>query len=210
MILTAKDNVLTGTSGGATAEEITSAVAARVRSLRTARGWSLDELAGRSGVSKGMVVQIEAARTNPSIGTLCRLADAFGVTMVRLIEPSTERSVRVSDVSTAPALWRGERGGAGRLLAGLSDASFVELWDWRMEPGDEHRSPDHSPGAREILHVLTGTLTATVDGATYEVRAGQTIEFLADRPHSYQNAGPEPCQVAMVVAMPTGEHDRRT
>jgi transcriptional regulator with XRE-family HTH domain len=204
-----KDNVLTNTASGGRAEEIAAAVAARVRGLRTARGWSLDELSGRSGVSKGMVVQIEGARTNPSIGTLCRLADAFGVPMARLLEPATERAVRVGDVSAAPELWRGERGGAGRLLAGLGDASFVELWDWRMEPGEEHRSPDHAPGAKEVLHVLAGTLTATVDGTPYQLHAGQTIEFIADRPHAYRNSGTEPCRVAMVVAMPTGEHDRR-
>jgi transcriptional regulator with XRE-family HTH domain len=65
---------------------VSSAVARHVRALRQDRNWSLDELAGRSGVSRGMVVQIEGARTNPSIGTLCRLAEAFGVNLAALIE----------------------------------------------------------------------------------------------------------------------------
>ena len=64
---------------------VTTAVAQHVRALRQSRGWSLDELSGRSGVSKGMVVQIEGNRTNPSVGTLSRLADAFGVTVLSLI-----------------------------------------------------------------------------------------------------------------------------
>ena len=79
-----------------TVETVTGAVAQHVRALRLGRGWSLDELSGRSGVSKGMVVQIEAARTNPSIGTLCRIADAFGVTIAQLLEPAADRTVRVS------------------------------------------------------------------------------------------------------------------
>src|SRR5437588_12639497 len=83
------------------------AVAQHVRALRLARGWSLDELSGRSGVSKGMVVQIEGARTNPSVGTLCRIADAFGVTVGRLLEPGTDRTVRVTAADQAPMLWRG-------------------------------------------------------------------------------------------------------
>lgn len=190
-------------------DQVTAAVGAQVRSLRTGRGWSLDELAGRSGVSKGMVVQIEAARTNPSIGTLCRLADAFGVTMAQLIEQPSVRAVRVSDVAEAAQLWRGTNGGTGRLLAGLNHASAVELWEWVLQPGEEHRSPDHAPGTREVIHVRTGSLTVTVDGGEYAVRDGQTIEFVADRPHSYRNPGRGTCQLAMVVAMPTGEHDRR-
>src|SRR5205814_10663640 len=146
--MTAKDNVLTDTPGRGTVEAVTAAVAEHMRALRQARGWSLDELSGRSGVSKGMVVQIEAARTNPSVGTLTRIADAFGVTVARLLEPAADRTVRVSVASDAPLLWRGGYGGFGRLLAGLNEPDFVELWEWRLSPQDRHESPDHAPGTR--------------------------------------------------------------
>src|SRR4029077_11516550 len=55
---------------------------ARADTARTLRGrkrWSLATLAERSHVSRGMLRQIEAARTNPSIGTLIQVANAFGV-----------------------------------------------------------------------------------------------------------------------------------
>jgi transcriptional regulator with XRE-family HTH domain len=206
--LTAKDNDLTDTDSGRVGQ-VTAAVAEHVRALRTARGWSLDELAGRSGVSKGMVVQIEAARTNPSIGTLCRLADAFGVTIGRLLEPATERVVHVAAAEQAPVLWRGDLGGFGRLLASVSDSNCVELWEWRLAAGENHPSADHAPGTRELLHVLAGEVTVTVDGTEYEVRSGQTIEFQADRWHAYRSAGAEAARLLMVVVMPPGELDRR-
>ncbi|NES16022.1 MULTISPECIES: XRE family transcriptional regulator [Micromonospora] len=189
---------------------VTSAVAGQVRELRAARGWSFEELAGRSGVSKGMLVQIEGARTNPSIGTLCRVADAFGVSIARLLEPAEERSVRISASADAPVLWRGERGGMARLLNGTAVPDLVELWEWRLEPGEAHRSPDHPRGTREILHVLDGAATVTVDGVDHDVRAGETIEFLADREHGYRPAGTEPLRLMMVVVTPSGEWDRRT
>jgi transcriptional regulator with XRE-family HTH domain len=211
--LTAKDTVLTGTPDDARVTdqgvEVTAAVARAVRALRQARGWSLDELSGRSGVSKGMVVQIEGAKTNPSIGTLCRLADAFGVTVARLLEPGPARRVRVGVADEAPLLWRGERGGFARLLAGMNEPDFVELWEWRLEPGDSHDSPDHSPGTREVLHVLTGTLTVTVDGADHPVRAGETIDFPADGAHGYRNDGHAATRLLMVVVLPAGDFDRR-
>jgi len=188
---------------------LTAAVAGHVRALRTARGWSLDELAGRSGVSKGMLVQIEAARTNPSVGTLVRIADAFGVTIARLLEPMEERTVRVSDAEDAPRLWRGEPGSFGRLLRGMNDPSFVELWEWRFAPGDRHASENHMPGTREVLHVLEGTLTLTADGIDHTARPGQTIDFLADRPHAYRNDSAEEARVVMVVVVPNTEWDRR-
>jgi transcriptional regulator with XRE-family HTH domain len=193
--------------------EITATVADRVRSLRASRGWSLDELAGRSGVSKGMVVQIEGARTNPSVGTLARIADAFGVTVARLLEPpATERAVHVVDARDAPLLWQGPAGGFARLLRGMNDPDFVELWEWRLAPGERHDSADHAPGTRELLHVLSGelTVTVTVAGADHRVAAGQTIDFRADRAHAYRNDGGTPVRLLMVVVMPSGEWDRRT
>ncbi|BCB79415.1 XRE family transcriptional regulator [Phytohabitans flavus] len=193
-----------------TVAALTAAVAGHVRALRTARGWSLDELAGRSGVSKGMVVQIEAARTNPSVGTLVRIADAFGVTIARLLEPAEERTVRISDAESAPQLWRGSEGGFGRLLRGMNDPSFVELWEWRFAAGERHTSENHMPGTREVLHVLEGTLTLTVDGVDYTAAAGQTIDFLADRAHTYTNATAEDTRLMMIAIIPNTEWDRRS
>ncbi|HEY8471421.1 MAG TPA: XRE family transcriptional regulator [Natronosporangium sp.] len=190
--------------------EITAAVAERVRALRSSRGWSQDELAGRSGVSKGMVVQIEGARTNPSIGTLARIADAFGVTVARLLEPSEdERAVQVTDADAAPQLWHGPAGGFGRLLRGMNEPDFVEVWEWRLEPGERHDSAEHPPGTREVLYVLTGELTVVAAGADHRVAAGQTVDFRADRWHGYRNDGSTPTRVVMVVVIPSGEWDRR-
>jgi transcriptional regulator with XRE-family HTH domain len=208
-MLTVEDNVLTATERSRRVEQVTGAVADRVRSLRTGRGWSLDELAGRSGVSKGMLVQIEAARTNPSLGTLCRVADAFGVSMTLLLEPAADRVVHVAEVDAAPELWHGDQGGWARLLGGVGSASVAELWHWQMAPGEVHRSPDHAPGTREIVHVLEGTLTVTIDATAYDVEAGRTIEFVSDRPHGFGNRGSRLCRFEMLVAMPAGEHDRR-
>ncbi|MEH1170022.1 XRE family transcriptional regulator [Micromonospora sp. CPCC 205539] len=189
---------------------VTAAVARQVRELRAARGWSFDELAGRSGVSKGMLVQIEGARTNPSVGTLCRVADAFGVNIARLLEAAEEGTVKVTPAAEAPVLWQGEHGGTARLLSGLGEPDLVEFWEWRLEPGEAHRSPDHPRGTREVLHVQTGTVIVRVDGQDHSVRTNETIEFHADREHGYRNDADEPARLMMVTVTPSGEWDRRT
>jgi transcriptional regulator with XRE-family HTH domain len=218
--VTVEDSVLTDTDRdaagsttprgrGGSVEALTAAVAHQVRALRTGRGWSLDELAGRSAVSKGMIVQIEAARTNPSVGTLCRLADAFGVAVTVLLETSDERPVRITSGADAPVLWRGAAGGVARLLGGLSEPDFVEMWDWVLEPGDHHTSDDHPAGTRELLHVIAGEPTVVIGGDPHRVRAGDTIDFAADTPHEYRNDGTVTARVVMVVVTPHGEVDRR-
>jgi len=74
---------------------VTGAVARTLQALRTERGWSLDQLAARSGVSKGVLVALEQERSNPSLATLARISDAFGVPVTRLVEISDEPAVRV-------------------------------------------------------------------------------------------------------------------
>lgn len=188
---------------------VTAAVAEHVRGLRLTRGWSLDELAARSRVSKGMLVQIEGARTNPSVGTLCRLAEAFGVTVTRLLEPAAERTVHITDAEAAPSLWRGGYGGFSRLLGGVNEPAFVELWEWQLAPRDAHPSAEHAPGTRELLHVLDGAVTLSIDGTDYTAEAGQTLQFRADRAHTYRNDGPVATRLVMVVVIPSGGPERR-
>jgi transcriptional regulator with XRE-family HTH domain len=208
--VTVEENILTTPRSATQEEAAQTAIARHVKSLRQARRWSLDELASRSGVSKGMLVQIEGARTNPSIGTLCRVAESFGVSIGRLLEAEPEPVVKIVAADEPPVLWRGALGGSGRLLRGVNDPAFVEVWEWRVAAGEDHTSGDHAPRTRELIQVREGSLIVTVDGADYAVEEGETVDFRADRPHAYRNPGTTEAVLTMVVVMPEGERDRRT
>ncbi len=178
--------------------DVAAAVAVNTRRLRTARGWSLDAFAAQSGVSKGMLVQLEQARTNPSLGTLCRVAEALSVSLAALIETDEGPTVRV--VADGTQLWAGESGGSAQLLVGCDDREHVELWRWEMAPGEAHHSDEgHVGGTIELVHVLDGTLTLEVDGAEHAVEPGGAASFPGDRPHVYRNAGAVACRFVMVV-----------
>jgi transcriptional regulator with XRE-family HTH domain len=178
-------------------------VARNVHALRTRRSWTLDALAARSGVSKGMLVQIEQARTNPSIGTLCRIADALGVSLPRLVEVDELPPVRVVRAADAPELWHGLEGSAGTLLVGTAGAEHAELWDWRMAPGDSYEGAQHPPGAREMLYVLSGALTLDLGAESHVIGKGDTLLFRADRPHTYSNASKTLLRFIMVSIEPS-------
>ena len=183
-------------------DEVAAAIARNARDLRGERQWSLDQLATRSGVSKGMLVQIEQARTNPSIGTLCRLADAFGVSLAQLVELSAGSTVRVVDASEVVRLWDGPDGSAGDLLVGTDRSEHVELWRWNLAGGVDHDSEGHHPGTRELLAVLSGTLTLEVDGEEHRVESGGAVMFDADRPHRYRNTHKRALDLVLVVVQP--------
>ncbi|WP_119731443.1 helix-turn-helix domain-containing protein [Thermomonospora amylolytica] len=175
------------------------AVARTVRSLRAAHGWSLDQLAGRAGVSKGVLVALEQGRGNPNLGTLIRISEALGVPLTRLVQVEEEPAVRVFPPERQVVLWRGPEGGTGTLLAGSEARPSVELWHWELRPGEPRHSDPHTPGTREIAYVHEGALTVVVDGRPYPVPAGNAAVFAGDRPHSYVNEGSEICRFTLTV-----------
>jgi transcriptional regulator with XRE-family HTH domain len=178
--------------------EAASTVAVNMRRLRAARGWSLDALAARSGVSKGMLVQLEQARTNPSLGTLCRVAEALSVSLTALVETGEAPVVRV--VSDGTTLWTGDAGGSAQLLVGSDEREHVELWRWELTAGETHATDEgHADGTLELVHVLDGELTLVVDGAEHIVATGAAASFRGDRPHAYRNDGAGSCRFVMVV-----------
>jgi transcriptional regulator with XRE-family HTH domain len=178
------------------------AIARNVRRLRTGRGYTLDELASRAGVSRGMLIQIEQDRTNPSVGTLVRIADALGASLAQLVEVADAPAVRVVPAAQAVPLWRGDHGSVATLLAGTEPPQAVELWEWRLEPGDSYSSGAHLAGTRELLHVLTGRLTLTVEGETHLIGPADTVLFSGNREHRYANEGDEQLRLVMIVSAP--------
>jgi transcriptional regulator with XRE-family HTH domain len=181
-------------------EDVNAAVGRNVRSHRTRLAWTLDDLAARSGVSKGMLSQVEQARTNPSVATICRLATALGVSIASLVEAPEVPSARVVRAEEAVTLWAGEHpGSAARLLVGSGTTQQVELWDVHMRPGDGYASEGHPSGTRELLLVIEGELTLELDGDPHLVCAGDAIAFVADRPHAYRNRGTSPLRYSLTV-----------
>ncbi|ADG89469.1 transcriptional regulator [Thermobispora bispora] len=183
-------------------ETINAAIAANVRSLRGQRGMTLDELAARSKVSRGMLIQIEQGRTNPSINTLNRIAEALGVSIGRLVEVADVPVVRIVQPSEAVTFQHGASSSA-RLLIGSDAPAILELWDWRLGPGEHYDGDAHPPGTREMLTVLEGELTLTVYGQSHTIGEGAAVVFSADRPHRYANHGEGPVRFVMVVTEPT-------
>src|SRR3954466_15580208 len=155
----------------------------RVREHRTARGWTLDELADRSGVSRRMLINIEHGEGNPSIATLLRLSDALGVGLPVLVNVERPLALTVTMAGQAPQLWRGPSGGRALLVAGTEPPDVVELWDWTLQPGEAHRTEAHSAGTRELLLVLEGQVDLQVGDRTERLSSGDSAAFAGDTAH---------------------------
>ncbi|MFC8714082.1 MULTISPECIES: helix-turn-helix domain-containing protein [unclassified Streptomyces] len=187
-------------------ELLTQSLARNVRRWRGERGFTLEALAARAGVSRGMLIQIEQARTNPSLGTVVKIADAIGVSITTLLDYERGPKVRIVPADQAVRLWHTEAGSYNRLLAGAEAPGPLEMWEWRLMPGESSASDPHPGGTVEMVHVTAGELTLTVDGTEYRVPAGASASFEAGAPHAYANTGAVPMELVMVVSVPPPAH----
>lgn len=183
-------------------DQLTQALARNLRRLRGERGFTLDALAVRAGVSRGMVIQIEQGRTNPSVGTVVKIADALGVSMTTLLEYDRTPRVRLFPAEDAVRMWATPEGSRSTLLAGTEAPGPLELWTWQLMPGQGSDSDAHPAGTVELLHVTAGTLTLIVDGTDHRVTAGASAAFQAHVPHGYRNDGDGPAEMIQAVSVP--------
>jgi transcriptional regulator with XRE-family HTH domain len=188
----------TSSRNTATERTVVGTIGARVRSARASRGWSLEELAARSGLSRRVIVNIEAAESNSTISTLLRLSDALGIGLPALVDDVPASVLKVTRSGHGAQLWTGARGGKATLVAGSAPPDVLELWDWWMPPEEQHTSEAHTPGTTELLLVLQGSIDLVVAEHNERLNAGDSVLFRGDVPHRYA-ASPDAVQVSRFV-----------
>lgn len=132
-------------------------LAARLRAEREARGWSLSDLAARSGVSRAMISKVERAEASPTAALLGRLSGAFGLTLSMLL-----------------ARVEADASGAGR----VAKAGKQPVW---RDPGTNYlRRAVSPPGAQpELVHVeLPPNARVAYPATAYMHLRGQCIWVL--------------------------------
>jgi transcriptional regulator with XRE-family HTH domain len=181
-------------------ERVSATVSQNMKLFRRQNGLTLDELSRKSGVSKGMLVEIEKGSANPSIATLCRAATALGVSVADFVGVASSVPVRIVLPEDASTLWHGPKGGTATLLVGTHGPDEIELWRWTMFPGEIFESPGHSPGTLELLNVEVGELTLRLEESEHVLQAGSSVLARTEDKHAYLNCGTGELRFVMAVA----------
>lgn len=179
--------------------ELDAVVGQNVKDLRTARGLTLDLLAGMSGVGRQALGQIEIGRTVPSVGTLWKIARAFDVPFSALLARPAPRATTVFRHATAKRLVSPDGRFSSRALYAPGDGGKVELYELFLAAHAREDAEAHAPGTRENLVVTAGRLQLDVGAETFELVKGDAIAFTADVAHAYINPGNEECWMNLVM-----------
>ncbi|GFN29566.1 helix-turn-helix domain-containing protein [Achromobacter denitrificans] len=153
-------------------------IADRLKALRQERGWSLDELASRAGVSRATLSRLENAEVSATASVLGKLCAAYGLTMSRLMRMVEDEFLPLVP-QQAQAVWVDDSAGfrrrsvsppaqqlAGEVLACELDAGARIAYERSPRPGLEHH-----------LLMLEGELAIAVDGQAYRLGPGDCLRY---------------------------------
>jgi transcriptional regulator with XRE-family HTH domain len=173
-----------------------------IRAARQDR-FTLQELAGRAGISPGLLSQIERGIGNPSFRTLHRLASALNLRVGDLLEGNAAPGKQL--VVRRHARKRLQLGSEGLTYELLTPnlQGRLELLQTAVPPGFTNENQPFVHMGEECVLVISGRLEVTVDGRTYEVAEGDAITYDSGEPHWWHNPTEDQAVIVGAVTPPS-------
>jgi transcriptional regulator with XRE-family HTH domain len=171
-----------------------------VRRLRRARGWTLEELAAISSVSRSMLSQIERGDANPSLPAAYRIARAFGAKLDELVEQGSGRQTAIEVMrASGDAYYLVNDGGRSvRVLSPLYLKRHLEFYEVTLGPGRSLISNPHGPGTFEFLVVYAGGVRVMSGVDSEMIEIGDSAYYPADVEHAIENHGDHRADLILV------------
>lgn len=174
-------------------EGLDALVRQRIKGLRTARGWSLDDLAARCHLSPSTLSRLETGHRRIALDQLTAIARALGATLDQLVESVDDDDVVIRprrDVARGVTTWllTRERGPHGVSVAKMRIGAPARRGGpppLRVHPG------------RDWFTVLSGTVRLQLGERTILVETGQAAEFSTMIPHGFSAHG-GPAEVLVI------------
>ena len=163
-------------------------VGPRLRAARKERGWTLDELAERAGMSASTLSRLESGKRQASLELLLPLTRRLGIRIDDLLAPP-EADPRVR----RPAIRR-----HGLTIAPLTrEDSSVRAFRITYAPGAPLPTPRVHAG-HEWLYVLSGRLRLLLGDRETVLEPGEAAEFDTTTPHLMSAEGSRPAEVISI------------
>lgn len=186
-------------------------IGARLKAVRTSRRLSQRELARKSGVTNGLISQIEQNRSSPSVASLKRILDAFPLSLSEFFAPDFEdhekiffRAREFSELNPQK-IFRNASPAGGISLRQVGDVSHraVQMLHEVYEPGADTGIERYSHDSEEAGIVISGQIEITVGDAIAVLGPGDGYLFDSRLPHRFRNTGDEPCILVSACSPPS-------
>ncbi|WP_150591073.1 helix-turn-helix domain-containing protein [Pandoraea eparura] len=171
--------------------DINERIARRVRDLRSERGYSLDTLAERSGVSRSSISLIERAQTSPTANVLDKLATALDVTLASLFDEHARADAPPSPLARRAdqPVWTDPGSGYVRRNLSPTQPSPLQLVEVQF-PAGERVAYDTGVRENEVwqqIWVIEGTIEVALDNIAWRLDSGDCLAMRLDQPIRFHN-----------------------
>lgn len=175
-------------------------LAGRIRKEREARGWSLSDLAERSGVSKAMISKVERGESSPTATLLGHLSGAFGITLSTLLARAEGAGSRVARAGEQ-ATWQDPETGLLRTTVSPDGANAIDLIKCELPPNQSIAYPASAFSFidQQIL-VLKGTLHFIEGREVHELRSGDCLQLGSPMNCAFENRQRTACVYLVILA----------
>jgi transcriptional regulator with XRE-family HTH domain len=168
----------------------------RLKALRSAKGFTLQDVAAATGLSRTFVGMVEQGKSEIAVARLLRIADFYGVTIDDLIGTGTDPAVELVPLQIARKVPTGEEGVSLWLLAPRSSQTsqpfIVELAARTQLDGLAH-------SGEEWVVCTEGVVRVQVAEVEHELRLGDSLFYPGRLTHGYFNDGGGPARLAGTV-----------
>ncbi|MFT7835933.1 XRE family transcriptional regulator [Saccharothrix sp. BKS2] len=165
--------------------ELDGLVRKRIRALRVAQGWSLEDLASRARLSQSTLSRIENGQRRLALDQLVTLARALNTSLDQLVETAADDVVSNPTHDAAHGLMR---------WSVRADPGMTVVRHRMVDPPPDNLSRLRAHPGREWLVVLSGTAILLLGNRRFRVETNQAAEFPTMLPHAI-GVESGPCEV---------------
>ena len=164
----------------------------KIRELRQAQNISIEQLSEKTGLSTGLISQIERNITGPSVASMWKIAKALSVSMNYFFDEIEEDNPIVRRDQRKKIMLPNSNITYELLSPDLRDKK-IECLLIEIEPGECSTEDQISHEGEECGYVIQGTLKVKWGNKEYVLGEGDSIYFDSTVPHRYVNAGNVKC-----------------
>lgn len=177
-----------------------------IRQARKKRAMTLDDIARRTNLSKGLLSKIENFRTLPSLPVLSAIARSLNIGMENIVKnvgaetSAPHQLVRAN--CRVPVKREKSRGFKyatllARPLGNIGFESFVLA----LEPGAKRKQV--STDGDEFIFMLRGEIQFSIGKETFRLSAGDAFYFDGRLPHAPLNLTKSPAELLVIYLLKT-------
>ncbi|MBN2062717.1 MAG: FAD-binding protein [Deltaproteobacteria bacterium] len=171
----------------------------KIHRLRESHGWSIEDLAQKTGQSPEHVQQVENDEIVPSVSFLLSVSRALGVDPGSFLRDDEKAAMREQ---RAQAFIKRTKNYYYQTLTPGAENEHLRGFMITIEPNQTHKPVAYKHEGEEFIYVMEGSLELTLENKKNHLKPGESIHFNSERPHKLKSLSKENTRCLVVLYTP--------